>query len=794
MFDYCAKTITRYWWAVILLWVAAVVSVKAVAPNWDDIAYDGDLAYLPETLPSFVGEKLLADAFPQDRAKSQMVVVIARDQQSLSTNDLDVAYDVARRFKNYLGATAFERARQLQTESQQQRAEGSSDAAERSAARAVTALLEAETALDAAIEFDSLLAKHYEQRFDAAADLEQKFVAKPPRLAAAYWNRARLRQHLKRDEEASADRERAVELDPKLATVGDQAWPENATKLPLLDVWMWRDELVGSKLVDKQKQARLVVLQLSNEFMATDNIEVLEALEQELAPVKEFANKLGVSLPNDPKNSLHVGISGSAAVGGDMLRSAQESIRHTELFTVIIVVLILAVVYRSPLLVVVPLVTIFASLQLSMGVVALLTQLHLVPGFAWWDLKVFTTTQIFIVVILFGAGTDFCLFLVARFREELEHGLPQKEASAKALAAVADALIASAMTTILGLGMMYFANFGKYTYSGPVIGLCLFITLLACLTLAPALLQASGSWLFWPGKITPRGDNEIRGIFDLFWQKSARWIVAYPIPILIGSVLILFPAAWHGFTHGEHVTYDFLSGLSDNSPSKIGTRMLQQHFPIGESGPLVVLVQRPQSQWDDSEHRTELAQLSADLQTIDGVTAVRSATNPLGEKIKPRTGVLGTIRRSGAASHKLSTEVYVSQTPGFQGDVTRLELILADNPFSVESLAVLERLDERLQKLTSDEVGYWRDATFAYAGATAGLRDLRDVTRSDNRRIQLLVVIAVFLVLLAVLRKPLICAYMIVSVLFSYYVTIGSTEFFFAWLHGPGYPGLDWKV
>jgi RND superfamily putative drug exporter len=426
----------------------------------------------------------------------------------------------------------------------------------------------------------------------------------------------------------------------------------------------------------------------------------------------------------------------------------------------------------------------------------MLTQLHLVPGFNWWDLKVFTTTKIFIVVILFGAGTDFCLFLIARFKEELEHGHKLKSASSKSLAAVTDALIASALTTILGLGMMFFADFGKYRNSGPVIGLCLFVTLIACLTLAPALLRAFGSWIFWPLKVTARTSEHPPTIFDRGWQRLARVIVAYPLPILVGSVLILFPAAYHGFWSGDHVTYDFLSGLADSAPSKAGTKLLQRHFPVGESGPLTVLVKREGSDFTTKAGQEKLRELADDLYVTD-VASVRCLVDPLGDY---RPGQKKSIFRSkayqawGAPTQRKSQSMYVSQAPGLDGDVTKLELVLETDPFDVASLQALKRVDDRLRELQNKPNSYWSTAEFAYAGPTAGLRDLRDVTRSDNTRIQLLVVIAVYLVLVVMLRQPVICAYMILSVLFSYFVTIGASEAFFAWAYGPGYPGLDWKV
>lgn len=793
-----AEFVTRRWVWVVLMWLAAVLLVRSVAPRWDSVTHDGDFAYLPSYMPSVQGEQWMSEAFPRQRGRSQIVVAIARPQQPLTNSDLHVAYDVGRRMKNLFGATRLGAARRLAQEVATLRQVGEAADVAQSERFLLAALRQADEALDEALMLDERLADYWGQR--AGQEPAVAAIA-PPRLAEIYHNRAvldRLRGDL-----PSAEKHRglAVQLDSTLAAVAaDQVLPAAAADFPLVDAWTWREEFFGDKLISRDECVRLIVLQLTSEFMAVENIRVLQQIEAELAPVRDHLDAWTA-------DGLAVLQSGSAAVGADLLRSAHGSIRHTELFTVVLVICILAVVYRAPLLVALPVITIAVALLVSMGLVALLTQLGNVPGFSWWTLKIFSTTRIFVVVILFGAGTDYCLFLIARYREELQAGRSDQEAVAAALTNVGDALAASALTTILGLGMMFFAEFGKFCYSGPVIGLCLAITLLTCVTLTPALMAGLGRVMFWPfaGRMAAAStasptalgrDPDDGPPTSRIWRALARQIVRYPGAILVVCTATLLPLATYGAMHGNDVTYDFLSGLPDRCPSKQGAEALRAHFPVGESGPVTVLVHRAAARFETPPGRERIRQLS-DLLHLPGVRTVRCAEDPLGD-FQPgeKPGILSERGRMLRVlrAHPRTEAIFVAQTPELAGNVARFELILDYDPFSLEAVRVVDRVEEELEALSREPGGFWSDAGFALSGTTAAIRDLREVTRRDNVRIQLLVVLAVLAVLLALLKRPAVCLYMMLTVLFSYYITLGITTLFFAAIRGADYQGLDWKV
>ena len=754
MFDRLGWFISRYWAFVILFWIVLTVGLHFIAPRWDSVTHDGDLAYMPPKMPSVGGEDLLKRAFPKDSAKSEFVVIAARDDGKLTKADKQVAAELAVVFHNMHGAAQFRKATEL--------AEANDPAATESLENA-------------------------QEAFESALAADENY-------APAIWNLALTLEKLGDEEKARDQREVALLVDPSLKDASGIV-PENAGDIPIVDVWSYdyqREPEVSQMLDSRDKQARLLVVRISNEFMAVANVEHLQQVQNVLDDTRSSA-----SFPA----GLEIGLTGSASIGGDMLASAKESLDRTETVTILLVLAILALVYRAPLMVFIPLISIIVSVSVAIDVVAMLTQVHTISwaDFSWWDFKIFTTTRIFVVVILFGAGTDYCLFLISRYKEELSEGHDKSEAIHRALGNVGSALAASALTTIFGLGMMFFASFGKYRNSGPAIAVCLVVALFACLTLAPAMLRACGSSVFWPlgiKRIQAGADGlEREGWFGGFWHWAARVITARPGLILVVSFIVLAPLAWHGMGVRQF-TYDLVSEMSSDRPSVIGTRMMGRHFPAGEVGPVTVLALKGNGDFESTEGAgsglARVRDLTATFESMDGVENVRSLTQPLGR----RKNKGKKFSAKDEAAHKLPRvrEYYLAQDSEFAGDVARFDLVLKFDPFSSEAIQTLDRIDERLGELKKDESSPWYDTKFYYVGTTAGVRDLKNVTMADQSLIQKLVVLAVLATLIVILRHPVICVYLVVSVLFSYFVTLGATEWIFSQIYGDAFHGLDWKV
>ncbi|WP_422931329.1 MMPL family transporter [Singulisphaera sp. PoT] len=560
--------------------------------------------------------------------------------------------------------------------------------------------------------------------------------------------------------------------------------------LGIKKVETYRSPVIGPRFIgtgkDGKSQAVLTIASLKGTYLAKATGTTVEYLTQVLK-----------KLPPAP-TGLSIALTGSAVVGHDMNTAGKTSMENTTYATIALVVVILLVVYRSPLLALIPLLTIALSVWASKLAIALLTT---VPGL---NFQVINITNVFLVVVLFGAGTDYCLFLIARYREELIKGRSRDEALSEAIIQVGGALVASAGTVIVGLGMLWFSTFAKIQYTGPAIALSLAIALVAALTLAPVLLHWLRATVFWPFRQPQHeagADREIESLEQLpmsgFWMRVADLVVRYPIRILVLCVLVLAPFAMVGAR--TRPNYSQLADLNPDQDSVVGAQTVQRYFAVGELSPTAVLLHHPKLNFRTEESRSKLGVLSRQIAQIPSVAEVRSISQPLG-KPSVSSGERTFLRRFVDNAFAAAVNArYVSLRAKSKDDadhITRIDVVFKSDPFSEGSLIGLESVFNLVKKASEPGQALEGATSVGLIGATALVNDLKKVTTNDERRMYVLGTIGVYAILVLLIKRPGICLYLIATVILGYLASLGLTELVFRALHrGPDpWVGLDWKV
>jgi len=270
---------------------------------------------------------------------------------------------------------------------------------------------------------------------------------------------------------------------------------------------------------------------LSSKFVSKDNTTQMVMIGFERADydalTQESVDKVRDLVGVHPEGA-EVNLTGSAPISKDFQQSSADGLKKTEVLTVGLVLVILLVVFRSPIAPFVPLIAIGISFVITRGLVGWATEL--------FGLPVSSFTESFLIAVLFGAGTDYCILIIQRFREELGNGHGPVDALALTMKAVGKTVIFSASTVFFAFFLIGFAKFGLYqSAAGVALGVA--VTLLAGLTLAPALLMIFGKIMFWPVKIKHgQGHGESK-----LWAGMARLSSRKPIAVILVSLLVLSP-------------------------------------------------------------------------------------------------------------------------------------------------------------------------------------------------------------------------------------------------------------
>jgi RND superfamily putative drug exporter len=449
-----------------------------------------------------------------------------------------------------------------------------------------------------------------------------------------------------------------------------------------------------------------------------------------------------------------IGLFGSASINRDFFSTifSGSGVGIGMLLGLLIILVVLGFVYRSPLAVLVPLATIGMAFALSIGVVAWFGQL--------FGLLVQSFSLEYVFIVLLGAGTNYGVFLLSRYREEIRRGngtdkTARRGALARAVGRVGESISSSALTVVVATGVMGLAQLALLKVTGPAVAVAVACLLLAGLTLLPALMALCGRALFWPARPRPGtlAANAVpeRGL----WASAGRLVTEHPRLLALISLLLLAPLAISSLM--VTLSFDDLRSLPDSAPSKQAFAAYQQHF--NDVTQVQVYVSAPGHDLRQPEDAAALAALATALEKVPHVTGVQAPSMPNGQPLPAGT--------------TLPPE-QVAQFFATDGSAAQLTLSLDIDASSQDAIntvgAIYDRADQTLQgsSLAGADVFVGGQSGFVY--------DESAQLGTDFRLVVLLACLAIYVILALLLRSLTAPLYLIATIALSAGTAIGLTD------------------
>lgn len=431
--------------------------------------------------------------------------------------------------------------------------------------------------------------------------------------------------------------------------------------------------------------------------------------------------------PGKP-DGLRTYVTGLGGISADLFEVFGSLDTTLILATVLVVVVILLVVYRSPVLWLLPLSCAGLSYAMAAGILYLLAK-HDV-------LTVNGQSQGILTVLTFGAGTDYALLLISRYREELHRHDRPWDALRTAWRGAAPAIVASSATVILGLLCLLASELAGNQGLGPVTAIGVACAAVTMLTLLPALLLL-GRWLFWPRVPHQDGQDPVHAGT---WARIAGTVGRRPTAVAAGTGLLLVALALFATQlHASGIPQS--ESITGSAESVVGQRHLVTHFPAGSGTPVDVV---------------------SPAARADQVLAL----------VKAEPGV--------AAAAFFAGEGTFSGPPKVVAGTALIEAVLSVPGDSPEAAAVITSLRRHVDAASDQAL---------VGGFTAIDLDIQEASARDNRVIIPLVLLVILLVLMLLLRSIVAPLMLVATVVLSFLATLGACALVFD--HVLGFPGAD---
>lgn len=434
------------------------------------------------------------------------------------------------------------------------------------------------------------------------------------------------------------------------------------------------------------------------------------------AEINDETTAVGTSIAESLSTDFY--ITGPAGIAGDTTKLFESADFKLLLATIVIILVLLIAIYRSPLLAIIPLFATVIVYQIVNQTVALL-------GAA--GLEINNSTTSIMSILLFAAVIDYSLFVYSRYREELNHYEDKYEAMKIAMRATANPVLFAGGTVFAAMIILFFADFRDYQNFAPIFGVVMLIIMVASITLVPALFALFGRKAFWPRVPKFAESSEVKhGI----WGPIAKFVVQKPG--LVGGAVILFLVITAANIFNLNFEFNSVKNFPKDLPSRVAFEIVEERFNKGDLAQTTVLVT------GDQLTQENLQEVATYISENDNI---------------------GSARPSGLTE---------------DGQYGKITVSLKDNPYSTEAIDFLKqfRVDNKTYQLTSAE-----EVTLSFAGTTAKLVDEQLTNNGDIIKIVILETLLILALLFVMTRSLKMPIYMMATILISFVSSVGAGIF-----------------
>ncbi|EMR06269.1 Putative membrane protein ydgH [Bhargavaea cecembensis DSE10] len=441
--------------------------------------------------------------------------------------------------------------------------------------------------------------------------------------------------------------------------------------------------------------------------------------------LKALLDDMKETVASEAGEGLEIYWTGPAGISADAVELFSRADVVLILSTVAIILVLLLIIYRSPLLALIPLVGASIVYVVVDKVVGL-------GASAGWYVTENQSISI-MLVLLFAVVTDYSLLVFSRFREELKTHEDTAGAMDAAVRGIREPIFFSGSTIFLGVLTLFFALYESYRNFAPVFAIAAAIILIAGLTLLPALFAIAGRKAFWP-RIPAYGEE--KSDKKTIWSRIADKVTARPVAFLVPVLALLVIASINTVNYKE--SFDLIKSFPDDLSSRQGFEVLGGAFGEGELAPGTVLVVS-----DDAITPDQAADLASRIEEVPGVAGASFQGMPVSE----------------------------------DGKAARVTVTFDANPYAGEALDAANRLRDRGASIA--QVAGIEASEFHLAGQSAVNADLRDINDRDTLLVMIAVAVLITLMLAVQTRSLIAPLYLIGTLLLSFAATLGLSIFLF---------------